>query len=88
MSDKDKTIYEQMVDKINNAVGEVAKSAVSPTTEEKPEQVAATADEQVYIPEGTDAAAMPAPLFAAPARTKRKLTKKAPKKTAEKDAKK
>jgi hypothetical protein len=53
----------------------------------------ATTKEQVYIPEGTDAAAVPAPLFAAPAKKKRALPRAtavktpAPKKSAKKCAK-
>jgi hypothetical protein len=50
-----------------------------------PARVAGTANEQIYIPETSDAAAMPMPLFpVAPARKK----KPAPKKTAAKSAKK
>ena len=53
-----------------------AKKAPSPD----PERVAGTTNEQVYIPEATDAAATPAPLFpkkrsAAPARANKRVAK-------------
>jgi hypothetical protein len=43
--------------------------------EPDPKQVAGTTNEQVYIPDATDAAAVPAPLFAAPVKKKRALPK-------------
>jgi hypothetical protein len=62
-----------------------------------PERVAGTTNEQIYIPEATDAAATPAPLFparnkssAAPARANKRVAKakKAPPKKSKKSAKK
>lgn len=68
-----------------------AKKAPSPD----PERVAGTPNEQVYIPEATDAAATPAPLFpkkrsAAPARANKRVAKakRAPPKKSKKSAKK
>lgn len=78
--DKEKSVIEKMVDKVNDAVENIVKAAVMPTTEEKPDpkQVAGTINEQVYIPEATDAAAMPAPLIPAKpvAKKKRKVPAK------------
>ena len=48
-----------------------------PAAKPDPERVAATANEQIYIPEASDAAAMPMPLFpAAPTPKKRKAAPK------------
>jgi cell division septation protein DedD len=97
--DKEKSAIEKMIDKVNDAVENMvitasaaAMKAMEP--EPDPEQVAGTTNEQVYIPEATDAAAVPAPLFAAPAKKKRALPKTtavkatAPKKSAKKSTRK
>jgi hypothetical protein len=78
--DKEKSAIEKIIDKVNNAVENMvitasaaAMKAMEP--EPDPKQVAGTTNEQVYIPEATDAAAGPAPLFAASAKKKRALPK-------------
>ena len=97
--DKEKTAIEKMIDKVNDAVENIANTASAAAMkamelEPDPAQVAGTTKEQVYIPEATDAAAAPAPLFAAPAKKKRALPKTtavkaaAPKKSAKKSTKK
>jgi hypothetical protein len=97
--DKDKSAIEKMIDKVNDAVENIANTASAAAMkamepEPDPKQVAGTTNEQVYIPEATDAAAAPAPLFAAPARKKRALPTTtavkavAPKKSAKKSTKK
>jgi hypothetical protein len=48
---------------IVNTASAAAMKAMEP--EPDPEQVAGTTNEQVYIPEATDTAAVPAPPFAA-----------------------
>jgi hypothetical protein len=94
-NDKGKSAIEKMIDKVNDAVECIANTASAAAMkamepEPDPKQVAGTTSEQVYIPEATDAAAGPAPLFAAPAKKKRALPKTtavkaaAPKKSAKK----
>src|SRR2546421_10663465 len=75
MDDKDKSVIDKFKETVSEAVGNMG-SAMTPSPKEKSKKVAPTTNEQVYIPEATDAAAMPAPLFAAPAR-KRKTRAKA-----------
>jgi hypothetical protein len=75
MNDKDKSVIEKFKDTVSEVV-ETMASAMRPTPKKKRKNVAATTNEQVYIPEATDAAAMPPPLFIAPAR-KRKTRAKA-----------
>src|ERR1700738_2855190 len=63
-----------MIDKVNNAVENIANTASAVAMkamepEPDPKQVAGTTSEQVYISEATDAAAAPAPLFAAPTKS-------------------
>jgi hypothetical protein len=93
--DKDKSAIEKMIDKVNDAVENIANTASAAAMkamepEPDPKQVAGTTNEQVNIPEATDAAAGPAPLLAAPAKKKRALPKTtavkaaAPKKSAKK----
>ena len=93
--DKEKSAIEKMIDKVNDAVESIANTASAAAMkamepEPDPKQVAGTTNEQVYIPEATDAAAGPAPLFAASAKKKRALPKTtavkaaAPKKSAKK----
>jgi hypothetical protein len=88
-----------MVDKVNDAVANIVNTASAAAMkamvpESDPERVAGTINEQAYIPEATNAAAVPAPLFAAPAKKKRALPKTtavkaaAPKKSAKKSTKK
>jgi hypothetical protein len=71
--DKEKSAIEKMIDdaveNIANTASAVAMKAMEP--EPDPKQVAGTTSEQVYISEATDAAAAPAPLFAAPTKKKR-----------------
>src|ERR1700737_336086 len=97
--DKGKSAIEKIDDKVNDAVENIANTASAAAMkamepEPDPKQVAGTTNEQVYIPEATDAAAGPAPLFAAPAKKKRALPKTtavkavAPKKSAKKFTKK
>jgi hypothetical protein len=80
MDDKEKSAIEKMIDKVNDAVENIANTvsaAAMKAMEPEPDakQVAGTTNEQVYIPEATDAAAGPAPLFAASAKKKRALPK-------------
>jgi hypothetical protein len=97
--DKEKSAIEKMIDKVNDAVenmvitaSDAAMKAMEP--EPDPKQIAGTTNEQVYIPEATDTAAVPAPLFAAPAKKRRALPKTtavkatAPKKSAKKSTRK
>jgi hypothetical protein len=74
MDDKEKSVIDKFNDTVSEVVGKVG-SAMAPTVEEKGENVAATTNEQVYVPEATDAAAMPAPLFGAPARKRKARAK-------------
>ena len=74
MDDKEKSVIDKFKDTVSEVVGKVG-SAMTPTAEEKGKKVAATTNEQVYIPEATDAAAMPAPLFGAPARKRKARAK-------------
>ena len=78
--DKEKSAIEKMIDKVNDAVENIANTASAVAMkamepEPDPKQVAGTTNEQVYIPEATDAAAGPAPLFAVSAKKKRALPK-------------
>jgi len=96
--DKEKSAIEKMIDKVNHAVENIVNTgsaaAMKSMAVPDPAQVAGTTNEQVYIPEATDAAAVPAPLFVAPAKKKRALPKTtavkaaAPKKSAKKSTKK
>jgi predicted cobalt transporter CbtA len=63
--DKDKTIIERFTDVVKGVV-DTASTAAMQAMEPDPKQVAGETNEQVYIPDATDAAATPAPLFAAP----------------------
>ena len=74
MDDKDKSVVDKFKETVSEAVGNMG-SAMTRSPKEKSKKVAPT-NEQVYIPEATDAAAMPVPLFAAPA-SKRKTRAKA-----------
>jgi hypothetical protein len=79
--DKEKSAIEKIIDKVNDSVENIANTASAAAMkamepEPDPKQVAGTTNEQVYIPEATDAAAVPAPLFAAPGKKKRVLPKK------------
>ena len=96
--DNEKSVIEKMVDKVNDAVANIVNTASAAAMkamepEPDPEQVAGTTNEQVYVPEATDTAAVPAPLFVAPAKKKRAVPKKSvakaatPKKSAKKSAK-
>jgi hypothetical protein len=70
MDDKEKSVIDQFKDTVSEVVGKVG-SARAPTAEEEGKKVAATTNEQVYVPEATDAAAVPAPLFGVPARKRK-----------------
>ena len=83
MDDKDKSVVDKFKETVSEAVGNMGSAMTASPKEDS--KNAGTTNEQVYMPEATDAAAMPAPLFAAPAR-KRKTRAKA--KTARKAAKK
>jgi|SRR5215208_1860583 len=83
MDDKDKSVIDKFKETVSEAVGNMG-STMTPSPKEKSKKVAPTTNEQVYIPEATDAAAMPVPLFATPARkrkTRATRAKKAAKKT-------
>ncbi|MCK1574561.1 hypothetical protein [Bradyrhizobium sp. 174] len=80
-----------IVDRISDTVTEIvdtASAAAAAALKPDPEAVAATTKEQVYIPEATDAAATPAPLFArkkrgpAPMRANKRVAAARAKKTA------
>jgi hypothetical protein len=64
MDDKEKTIVEKFADAVKGAVDIAATAAIRAMEqpEADPRKVVRTANEQIYIPEATDAAAMPAPL--------------------------
>jgi hypothetical protein len=96
-SDKDKSVIDKFKDTVSEAVENMA-SAMTPSPAEKRKKVAATTNEQFYIPDATDAAAMPPPLFAPvgkrktrtkakPASRAKKSAKSGPKKTAKKSSK-
>jgi hypothetical protein len=70
MHDKEKSVIDKFKDTVSEVVGTMG-SAMAPTAEEEGKKVAATTNEQVYVPEATDAAAMPAPLFGVPARKRK-----------------
>jgi hypothetical protein len=86
--DKEKSAIEKMIDKVNDAVENMVNTASAAAMkamepEPDPKQVAGTTNEQVYIPEATDTAAVPAPLFVAPAKKKRAVPKRSVVKAAE-----
>jgi hypothetical protein len=64
-----------IIDKFVETVKELGSSPTGP----EQEPVAGTANEQIFIPEATDAAAMPVP-FTVPAKEKRKAAVKRPSK--------
>jgi hypothetical protein len=79
--DKEKSAIEKIIDKVNDAVENIANTASAAAMkamepESDPERVAGKTNEQVYIPEATDATAVPAPVFAAPGKKKLVLPKK------------
>jgi hypothetical protein len=84
-SDKDKSVIDKFKDTVSEAVENMA-SAMRPTPEESQKKVAATTNEQFYIPDATDAAAMPPPLFA-PLRKRKSRAKTKPTRSATKSAK-
>ena len=86
MDDKEKSLIDEFKDTVSEAVGKMA-SAMAPTAENK-RKIAATPNEQVYVPEATDAAALPAPLFSAPASKRKTRAKTKPPSQAKKAAKK
>jgi hypothetical protein len=62
---EEKSVIEKMVDKINDVVENIANTASNAAAyamESSAERIAGKTNEQVYIHEGTDAAAMPMPL--------------------------
>jgi hypothetical protein len=70
MDDKEKSAIEKPADTVKDTVGHFAKSAVLPTVEPDTAHLPGTANEQMYIPEATDAP-MPAAQFAALGKKKR-----------------
>jgi hypothetical protein len=82
--DDDKTILEKFADVVKGVV-ETASTAAKQAMEPDPKQVAGETNEQVYLPDVTDAAA--APVFLAPPKKKR-ATKKRVAKAAKAPAKK
>ena len=89
MAEKDKSVLDKFVDTFQEVLGNVAKGAVTPTEKTDESRVAGSANEQVYIPEATDAAAVPAPIVRRKASAKKaKSPAVAPKKptTAKKTA--
>jgi hypothetical protein len=87
MNDKDKSVIEKFKDTVSEVVDTMA-SAMTPTPKKRRKNVAATTNEQVYIPEATDAAAMPPPLFAAPVSKGKSRAEAKPASRAKKAAKK
>jgi hypothetical protein len=77
MDDKEKSVIDKFKDTVSEAVGNMV-SAMTPTAEQKRSKIATTTNEQVYVPEAMDAAALPAPLFAAPARKRKTRAKTKP----------
>jgi hypothetical protein len=81
-ADSVKSVASTLVDKASNAAqhameANAQKISRIPPAKTDPERVAGTTNEQIYIPEAGDAAAMPMPLVAAaPARKKRKAAVK------------
>src|SRR5258707_1289174 len=73
----EKSIVEKISEAVKDIVDTASAAAIKAMqVQPDPEQVAGTANEQVYIPEATDAAAMPAPLMASKPVAKRKTTAK------------
>ena len=72
MNDKEKPAVEKAADKINDAVEEIALKAADAAIEPNPEHVAGKSNEQLYLPEATEAIAPPnqsariTPTFVAP----------------------
>jgi hypothetical protein len=87
MDDKKKSVIDKFKDTVSEAIENMA-SAMAPTAEQNRSKIAATTNEQVYVPEATDAAALPAPLFAAPARKRKTRAKTKPPSRAKKAARK
>ena len=59
MNEKEKPALEKAVDKINDAVEEIALKAADAAIEPDPEHVAGKSNEQLYLPEATEAIAPP-----------------------------
>ncbi|MCK1284688.1 hypothetical protein IVB41_12250 [Bradyrhizobium sp. 44] len=84
---KEKSIVDRISDTVTEIV-DTASAAAAAALKPDPEAVAATTNEQVYIPEAIDAAATPAPLFArkkrgpAPMRANKRVAAARAKKTA------
>ena len=76
MDDKEeKTIVEKISDAVKSVVDTAAAGAMKAMqAEPDPAQVAGATNEQVYIPEAPDAAAMPAPLILSKPVAKKKPT--------------
>ena len=53
MDDKEKPALEKAADKVNDAVEEIALKAADAAIEPDPEHVAATSNEQLYLPEAS-----------------------------------
>jgi hypothetical protein len=59
MDEKEKPALEKAADKINDAVEEIALKAADAAIEPDPEHVAGKSNEQLYLPEATEAIAPP-----------------------------
>jgi hypothetical protein len=68
-NDKEKSAIDKLKDTVSDALGNLTLSVTA--SAERSKKVAATTNEQVYIPEASDAVAMPAPLFASPVRKRK-----------------
>jgi hypothetical protein len=56
MNEKEKPALEKAADKINDAVEEIALKGADAAIEPDPEHVAGKSNEQLYLPEATEAA--------------------------------
>jgi hypothetical protein len=93
--DSDKTLIEKLTDAVRGAANSVVDAASNAAENgikanaarmsANDEQVAGTANEQIFIPEATDAAAMPIP-FSAPSPVRKKRGTPAPANTSRKKA--
>jgi hypothetical protein len=54
MNKNDKFTLEEAADKLNDAVEEIALKAADAAIEPDPKQVAATSNEQVYLPDASE----------------------------------
>jgi hypothetical protein len=86
--DKEKSILGKLVDTVSEAVGSIAKAAVSPTVDPKAEAVAEKANEQMFLSDAAIAPeAVPAP-FSKKRVARKRATKRAAKAVQKSTAKK